>query len=141
MKQVKLILLTLAVALPAFLTGRLIWPPAPGMSPTPAQIPFFIILSIIEALSLGIGVAFVVSTWPLLKKLAQKDRQRFLVMFVAIAWVILNWWVHDNLHAHNGMDLGGLLFIEYTFHVTLILAGVVLAYQFTSLLKEKIGPK
>ncbi len=38
--------------------------------------------------------------------------------------------MHDNLHKVNGMNIQGLLYIEYAFHVTIIIAGVILAYAF-----------
>ena len=45
------------------------------------------------------------------------------------------WWPHDNLHLHNGMDMQGLLFIEYGFHVTLIIAAGALAFSLLTMLK------
>ena len=50
---------------------------------------------------------------------------------------MVSWWPHDNLHLHNGMDLQGLPFIEYGFHVTLIIAAFVLAYSLLTLLKPE----
>ncbi|HEV8224498.1 MAG TPA: hypothetical protein VGP74_04510, partial [Rubrobacteraceae bacterium] len=50
-------------------------------------------------------------------------------------WFLVSWWPHDNLHIHNGEDLQGLLYIEYGFHVTLMLAGIVLAYSLLTMLK------
>jgi hypothetical protein len=38
------------------------------------------------------------------------------------------------MHIHNGSDLQGLLYIEYGFHVTLMAAGLVLAYTLLTLL-------
>jgi hypothetical protein len=35
---------------------------------------------------------------------------------------MVSWWPHDNLHISNGNDLRGLLFIEYGFHFTLMIA-------------------
>jgi hypothetical protein len=55
---------------------------------------------------------------------------------VSIAWLLLNWYPHDSLHIHNGMDLGGLLTLEYVFHITLMIAGVILARFFLSLLQR-----
>ena len=49
-----------------------------------------------------------------------------------IADKLVNWWAHDSLHLHNGMDLSGLLRIEYAFHMTLIAAGLTLAWFFLS---------
>jgi len=28
--------------------------------------------------------------------------------YVSIAWLLLNWWPHDSLHVHTGMELSGL---------------------------------
>lgn len=49
-------LIALAAGIPAFLLGRVIWSPAPS-NPTPseAQLPFFIVLALIEALLFGLG--------------------------------------------------------------------------------------
>jgi hypothetical protein len=39
------------------------------------------------------------------------------------------------MHIHNGDDLQGLLYIEYGFHVTLMVAGLVLAYSLLTMLR------
>jgi hypothetical protein len=49
---------------------------------------------------------------------------------LAIAWLLMNWWAHDGLHQHVGMNLHGLLWIEYGFHFTLIISAVVVARYF-----------
>ena len=49
--------------------------------------------------------------------------------FIATAWLLISWWPHDNMHKHNGMDLAGLLRIDYLFHVSMMVAGAVLAYS------------
>jgi hypothetical protein len=41
------------------------------------------------------------------------------------------------MHTHNGMDLQGLLYIEYGFHLTLMVAGLVLAYALLTLLRPE----
>jgi hypothetical protein len=41
----------------------------------------------------------------------------------------------NNLHTHNRMDLQGLLYIEYGFHLTLMTAGLLLAYTLLTLLR------
>jgi hypothetical protein len=48
-----------------------------------------------------------------------------------------SWWPHDNLHISNGNNLQGLLFIEYGFHFTLMIAALVLAYCFLSLIRQR----
>jgi hypothetical protein len=43
------------------------------------------------------------------------------------------------MHSHNGTDLQGLLFIDFTFHLPLEVAGVALALAFISLMKSRMG--
>jgi len=71
-----------------------------------------------------------------MRTLAGGSKRMTYTMFVSIAWFLLSWWPHDNLHLHNGLNLQGLLFIEYGFHVTLMLAGAVLAFCFVRLLRR-----
>ncbi len=131
----KVTLVTLLFTIPAFLTGHIIWPPAPGTSPGATLLPFFLLLSFLEALSFGLGMAFLVYGWPFMSTLAGGSKRMTYTMFVIIAWFLLSWWPHDNLHLHNGLNLQGLLFIEYGFHVTLMIAGAVLAFCFVRLLR------
>ena len=56
---------------------------------------------------------------------------------LSIAWLLSNWWPHDSLHIHNGLNLGGLLGIEYGFHITLMIAGLIVAYFFLTLLRQE----
>lgn len=138
-RKTKAIILTLVLAIIAFLTGRQIWPPN-AMNPTPTgiQLPLFIILSIFESISFGLGVSFLIVGWPLVRKFSGKSDTLTKLAFLSIAWYLINWWPHDNLHEHIGMNLDGLLKIEYGFHVTMIIAGVILAYFFlTRILKAK----
>ena len=57
--------------------------------------------------------------------------------FLSIAWLLFSWWPHDSLHVANGINLSGLLVIEYVFHVTLMVAGAILAYFFFALLRQR----
>ena len=132
----KVTLITVFFAVPAFLTGRIIWPPASGATPGPNLLPFFILLALLEAVSFGLGMAFIVYGWPVMSTLAGGSKRMTWVMFVCIAWLMLSWWPHDNLHTHNGLALQGLLYIEYGFHVTLMIAGAVLAFCFVKLLRS-----
>lgn len=110
--------------------GIIIWPPAAGSPmPTSIQLPFFIGLSLFEGLSFGAGFYFLFDGLKLLKKFKVSDRLTTLT-HLAITWTIISWWPHDHIHMHNGMDLTGLLFIEYGFHVTLIISGIIIAKFF-----------
>lgn len=106
--------------------------------PTPTQFPFFAFLAITEATAFGSGIAFLILGWPLVSKIGGQNKFFSRLVFFSIAWYLINWWPHDNLHVHNGEDLQGLLYIEYSFHLTMIIAGGILAYAFfTRILKSK----
>lgn len=138
--KTKIILITLVFGIPAFLFGRQIWPPSLVMpSPTSSQLPFFIVLSVFESVSFGLGISFLFLGWPLVQKLSGKSDMLTKLAFLSIAWYMVNWWPHDNLHAHIGINMQSLLYIEYGFHVTMMIAGSVLAYFFvTRVLKARI---
>ena len=129
-KKVAVLLITLAIALPALILGPMIWPASGHVSPTPGQLPFFIFLSIIEALAFGLGVSFLIYGWPLVRKVERTAKQNGWLLYISIAWLLMSWWPHDNMHIHNGDDMAGLLRIEYGFHLTLMIAGFILAYNF-----------
>src|SRR3989344_4945141 len=98
--------------------------------------PFFIFLSIIESVVFGLGVSFIVFGWPLFKQASRSYSPITKAMFVSIAWLLVSWWPHDNLHASNGMNLQGLLFIEYVFHLTLMIAVLIIANGFFKMIKQ-----
>jgi hypothetical protein len=75
------------------------------------------------------GVAFLIFGYPLVKSVRMSTGWN-VATFVSIGWLLINWFPHDSLHAHNGQELNGLLAIEYGFHVTLMAAGVVVALFF-----------
>ncbi len=119
----------LIFAVPAFFLGRVIWPdPMGGIMPTAAQLPFYVILAVAESLTFGFGIAFLIQTWPKLGRVPVEQRRLTAAAILAITWLLVNWWPHDNLHRANGMNTQGLLYIEYGFHITLMLAGIVLIY-------------
>jgi len=127
----KVILTTIIFAVPAFLLGKVIWPLDPmGPMPTSSQLPFFIVLSLFEAVSFGLGMSFIIFGYPFVKKITGKSKSLTFWTYIAISWMLVNWWPHDNIHAQNGMNLDGLIKIEYAFHVTLILSGIILALAF-----------
>lgn len=132
----KFALITVFLGIPAFLLGPLIWPPSPEASPTPGQLPFFMLLSLLEALFFGAGVAFAVVCWPMLQKAPEKSRKRLLPVYVSLIWLMVSWWPHDSMHIHNAMDMSGLLVIDYLFHFTLIVGTSVIAYSFFMMAAE-----
>ena len=137
--KVRLIALGVVVAVVAFLLEPNsplggFWAPADDMpEPSGAQVPLFIILGIVEAAALGIGAAFIAWAFTRVPAIAASLGTSVSATrgaLIAVGWLLTNWWVHDSLHINNGTDLGGLLVIEYLFHVTLIAGGVYLAWFF-----------
>lgn len=129
-RSTKIILTTLVFGVPAFALGRIIWPDSPGiMQPTAAQFPFFVFLAAIEAVAFGLGMSFLLFGWPLVRRVRSTEAGK-MALFLSITWLLVSWWPHDNMHRHNGMDIAGLLIIEYLFHLTLIIASFIVAWYF-----------
>lgn len=128
----KFLIVTLVIGVPAFMAGPMLWPPSEDIAPTTEQLPFFIFLSLVESLFFGFGVAFIAFGWPLVKSATAGKFAK--ARFAAIAWLLVSWWPHDNFHISNGMNAQGLLYIDYGFHMTLMIAGITLAYSFVSVM-------
>ena len=138
----KVAAITTVVAIPAFFLGPILFPPADiGATPTAAQIPFFLFLSVTDAILLGLGVSFLLFGLPVLRRVSPDSRARAWAMYLAIGYLMVSWWPHLNMHGSNGFNLGGLLVIDYLFHLPLEIAGGVLAYGFLSLLLEWRGAR
>ncbi len=112
------------------------WHPAPGTpKPTPVELPLFVLLMFLEALAFGFGVAFLLFGYPWLRRAAPLQGRLTRLAHLSIAWVLLNWWSHDSFHIANGVDLGGLLVIEYAYHVTLMVAGALAGLWFMAVVR------
>jgi len=136
----KVLGVTVVVAIPAMILGPIVWPPAEGgPEPTAGQLPFFIFLAAMESILLGLGVSFLIFGLPLVRRFAVGSEIRARAMYLAIGWLLVSWWPHDNLHIHVGDDMQGLLYIEYGFHVTLMICGLIVAYGFLAFLREDLG--
>jgi len=137
--RIKVILLTLVLAVIAFFLSPnapfgAFWAPGPDVPiPSAGQLPLFILLNIAEALAFGLGLSFLIFGYPALQAIAPASPLLTRAAHLSIVWLMANWWPHDSLHLHNGLALNGLLGIEYGFHVTLMLTGVILAYFFLTL--------
>ena len=137
----KVVIITLLLGILGFLTepnGPLgsFWAPAPTVPQAMgAQVPLFMILGAAEALAFGLGISFLLFGYSTLKANVPVSVPMARAAHLSIAWFLINWWAHDSLHLHNGMNLNGLLGIEYGFHFTLIIAGVILARFFMALVQ------
>lgn len=135
--KLKVALITTLLAIPAALTGRIIWPPDPIIPfPPPTLFPFYAFLALFEAISFGLGISFLIYGWKYVQKVSQGQKRMAVLLYISIAWMLINWWPHDNLHQHIGMDLNRLIYLEYGFHLTLIIAGMILGYHFFKIFKS-----
>jgi hypothetical protein len=140
---VKILIVTVAVALPAFLLEPAgpwggFWAPSPALpEPTAGLVPFFMVLGLFDALSLGAAVSFLIFGYPLVAAIGTASKGLTFAAYLAIVWVIGNWWAHDSLHIHHGPELVALLGLEYGFHVTVGIAGAILAVFFVKALNQR----
>ncbi len=143
---VKWLVVTLVLAAIAFLAspngplGGFWRPSADFPKPTDAQLPLFILLNLAEALAFGFGISFLIFGYPLMQTLLPASKGLTLAAHLSIAWLLFSWWPHDSLHVANGMNLNGLLAIEYGFHVTLMITGAILVYFFLALVRQRAAP-
>jgi hypothetical protein len=139
---IKVLVVTLVVAVPALLLGPVIFPPADvGVEPTAGQMPFFLFLALTDALLLGLGVSFLLFGFPVMRRVSPDSRLRAWTMYLSIGYLMVSWWPHLNMHASNGIDLQGLLYIDFIFHLPLEVAGVALALSFISLMRSRMGER
>ena len=135
---VKVALVTVILGVAAMALGPILWPVAEGEAqPTAGQLFFFIVLEAIQSLAFGLGIAFLLFGLPAVRRASPNSGLMGWAMYLSIGWLLVSWWPHAHLHQVVGENLQGLLYIEYGFHVTAIIAGLVLAYGFVSLLRQQ----
>lgn len=132
---IKVLLVTLVVAVPAFVLALVLFPPTAG------RIPYFVLLAAWDAVFLGVGVAFLLFGMPVLRKVSPDSSVRAWVMYLSIGILTVSWWPHLNMTASNGIDFQGLLFIDYGFHVPLTISAAALIYCFISIARRRTKDK
>lgn len=120
----------LAMALsPQTPLGESLWPePNHDERPEGAQVPFFAVMGLIQAAATGAGVAYLLFGWGLSKRFTKGSMPRAVALHASFGWLLANWWLHDTLHFLNGLDLTGLLLIDYAFHATMIASALVVGW-------------
>ena len=135
---VKVTVVTVIVGVAAMALGPILWPIAEGgAQPTAGQLFFFIVLEAIQSLAFGLGVSFLVFGLPTVRRVSPNSQLMAWAMYLSIGWLLVSWWPHSHLHQVVGENLQGLLYIEYGFHVTVIIVAIDLPYGFLSLLREQ----
>jgi hypothetical protein len=126
---------TAGLTLISFALTRVIWPDAPGAAqPSAGLLPFYIVVGLVESIAFGLGIAFLIFGGRLMTSFGQ-GRGLTLLTYLSIAWLLINWWPHANLHRVVGTNFSRLIWIEYGFHVTLIAAAACVAYFFVTTLR------
>src|SRR4051794_3790463 len=134
----KILIVTLLIAIPAVPLGQVLWPAGDataGSGGMPAYLPFLIIISVFEALTFGLGIAFLIFGFPLVRRIGVWSPGYTRAVFLSIAWFLVSWWPHDGFHRSLGVNMWGLVAIEYAFHLTLMAAGAILALGFVRLVQ------
>lgn len=114
--------------------GSLLWPPEAGtVQPEGANLALLLAIGLIEAIAFGLGLCLLVFGLPAVRKLTGNDGLYATGVWLAVAWILMNWVPHTSLHMMVGnitgpSDYGVLVAIEYGFHLTLILAGALLMH-------------
>ena len=133
----KAALLTVVVTIAALLLQPLLWPPAPGLpAPAGVQLALFIGLAVLGALTFGAGASFLAFGWPLVRRATAQTGVPAWLVYLAIGWSLVSWWPHNNLHLANGDNLSALIAIEYAFHVSLYVTGLIVAWFFLATLRR-----
>ena len=141
---IKWLVVTLVLAVIAFLAspngplGGFWRPSADFPQPTAAQLPLFILLNVAEVLAFGLGISFLIFGYPLMQTMLPASKGLTRWAHLCIAWLLFEWWPHDSLHVANGLNMNGLLAIEYGFHVTLMVAGAILAYFLLAVARQRV---
>jgi hypothetical protein len=120
--------ITVVAAMVTLGLSRQLWPdPTGALQPPSTLLPFFVGLAVVESVLFGLGLCFLVFGFGLLNQ----SRQPFALTYAtyaSLAWLMLSWWPHDNLHRVTPVgDWTGLLGIEYAFHLTLMVASACVA--------------
>jgi hypothetical protein len=136
----KFVILATAIGAVSVPLSLLIFPPPklpPGMVLPPAALVALIGLKLLEGAALGTGISFLVFGYAVLKRAGQ-PKPLTVLAYASIAWYLVNWWPHDNLHFVLGASgaIYPLLAVEYAFHQTLIAGGVILALFFYQVMRQ-----
>src|SRR5262245_33175459 len=102
----KMLIVTVVIAIPAFLLEPRgpfggFWSPFPeAPTPTAGLVPFFILLGIFDALSLGAAISFLIFGFPLIASIGASSRDLTFAAYLSVSWMLGSWWAHSSLHQH-----------------------------------------
>lgn len=120
--------------------GAQIWPePNNAVVPTATQGLLLLAYTLIGAIAMGLALAFLVLGWGYTKRTFAGRPRLAALVHVSVVWILGNFWVHDNLHIVNGLNVDGLIAIDYTFHTTIMVATLITMYGIIELARGHAG--
>lgn len=120
--------------------GAQIWPePNNAVVPTATQGILLLGYTLLGAIAMGLALAFLVLGWGYTKRAFAGRPRLAALVHVSVVWILGNFWVHDNLHMVNGLNVDGLIAIEYTFHTTIMVASLIAMYGIVELARGHAG--
>ncbi len=132
----KFLLISIPTALVAFFSGQALWPDTADSFTVPLYyLPYFVLLGEVQAALFGVGIAFLVLGWPLVRGV-DDGKPLAVATFISIAWMLIAWWPHDNLSRSVGVAVPNLFYFESAFRLTLILAAATVASYFWKTVKR-----
>jgi hypothetical protein len=110
------VIVTIGLAVPAFVLSRVISPDPPRASaPPPGLLSLLMVPAVFEALAFGAVVAFLISAGRVLVR-SPADRLS-VAAYVSAAWALVSCGPHSNVRRAN-TSLEGLSQIDWVFHLT-----------------------
>jgi hypothetical protein len=83
----------------------------------------FLGFAVIEGLAFGLGLA-----WLIFGRSLMDPSRLGAAVYLAIGWLLASWWPHESFHISIGEgNYAALARIEYGFHATMIVAGLIVA--------------
>lgn len=115
-----------------------IWPSQGGLPVLPIPVlAAFLTVWLAEGAAFALGLAFLVRGAQLLRG-ARQPRPLTHAAHISIAWLLVNWWPHDNIHRMTGLsNLAVVAEVDVAFHLTLIIAGCIAAAFFVAVLRSQ----
>lgn len=120
--------------------GSRVWPePNNVVVPTAMQSNLLLGYTLLGGIAMGLALAFLVLGWGYTKRTFAGRPRLAALVHVSVVWILGNFWVHDNLHLVNGLNVDGIIAIDYTFHSTIMLATLVTMYGIVELARGHAG--
>ena len=89
---IRVSLVTLIAAVFALVLGPILCPTSdPPLFPEPssAQLPFFIVLQVVTALTFGLGVSFLLFGLPVVRRVCADSKLRAWLIYLSIGWLLV----------------------------------------------------